>query len=646
MIWLGRVVSIPVGIVFFLLVLVSLVLLQVNSTFLNPDFYTEELRKADIYEFVLADLLTSAIDESREIDPPEGIDENPLITSGISTQEIVSSINRALPPEWVQEQVEQSFDQFGRYLTGERDEFAVTIRAGDRVVAVVDEFTFLMRKANAFDLLFEQEVAPRIEEAVDLELPLGVELSGDRLVEAVRTIVPSEWVQEQVEMVLDEVTPYIVGERDTFEINVQLADRVEVALEEIKELLRETDAYELLYDEVVEPQIAEFLGESVQLPLGVTVTDDEVVTALRQVAPVEWVQEQVETLIDDVGPYLTGRSDGFATVVSLVDNKRDAQGIIAELVDRKLAQIVEGIPECTSPAQLSSLASGNFQGLPPCTPPNIPTAQILDLVDFDVAGGVQRLVLGPIPDSISFTEIQLRNALRLAGAGDNLDQLDELRELLRDGKTYTQDDLRAELTKRWDEDGLETLEDIRGFLADGWTYTESDFREDLSDGNTASPEGGALDAMDSGRSILKTARTYRIVVYLPMLLLLVTIGFLGGRGWSGRVRYSAAFLLTSAALIFIVFSPVYGALASQGFQEVRDEALKEVDATAGQFPNTARLATLKAIDTMESVADGSASGIAQRSLILAIVGLLALLGAIFWSQIMGLVRRYWPDKGT
>ena len=152
MIWIGRLISIPLGLVFFALLLVTLVFLEVNDTFLDPDFYPEELRKANVYEFVLVDLLTTALDERRVQESrsaSEAAEETPLMTSGLSTEEIVSSINRAVPPEWVQGLVEGSFDQVGRYLTGERDQFEVTVRAGDQVRILVDEAKSLMRKPES-----------------------------------------------------------------------------------------------------------------------------------------------------------------------------------------------------------------------------------------------------------------------------------------------------------------------------------------------------------------------------------------------------------------------------------------------------------------------------------------------------------------
>ena len=171
--------------------------LQVNGTFLDPVYYPEELAGADIYEFVLVDVLTSALDEARQIEfNEEGdrFDENPLITSGLTTEDIVASVNRAVPPEWVQGLVEESFDQFGRYIAGERDTFAVTPRAGEQAAIVVDEFKSLMRKADAYNLLYDEFVIPAAEDSTGNELPLGIHeyVTIGRLVEGARRIAPAE----------------------------------------------------------------------------------------------------------------------------------------------------------------------------------------------------------------------------------------------------------------------------------------------------------------------------------------------------------------------------------------------------------------------------------------------------------------------
>ena len=110
MIWVRRILTGPLGLLFFLFLLLTLLVLQINSTFLDPDYYPEQLREANVYEFILNELLASAIDEEREKERRErdaggsgqDVGNTPFLSSGLSTEQIVSSVNRALPPDWVQ----------------------------------------------------------------------------------------------------------------------------------------------------------------------------------------------------------------------------------------------------------------------------------------------------------------------------------------------------------------------------------------------------------------------------------------------------------------------------------------------------------------------------------------------------------------
>lgn len=90
---------------------------------------------------------------------------------------------------------------------------------------------------------------------------------------------------------------------DTFLIDIQLEeDRIDIALDEVELLMGETDSGRLLYEEIVEPELRKNLGETVSLPLGVALTQEEVLDALRQVAPPEWVEEQALMVINDAAP--------------------------------------------------------------------------------------------------------------------------------------------------------------------------------------------------------------------------------------------------------------------------------------------------------------------------------------------------------
>ena len=73
--WVRRALTIPLGTLLFLQLLLILLILQVNDTVLNHNYYREELREADIYNFMMVDVLVSALDERR-------ISENTLKTKG------------------------------------------------------------------------------------------------------------------------------------------------------------------------------------------------------------------------------------------------------------------------------------------------------------------------------------------------------------------------------------------------------------------------------------------------------------------------------------------------------------------------------------------------------------------------------------
>ena len=652
MIWVRRILTVPLGLLLLVLILVTLVVLQVSGSFLDHDYYSAQLREADIYEFALVDVLTSALDEARQLEGEDlgGLEENPLITSGLSTEDIVASVNAAIPPDWVQSIVEQVFEELGRYITGQRDEFEVTVQAGERVGPIVDEVKTLLRKADAYNLLFDELVTPNATDLVVDKLPLGLTLDGEDVVSSVRNVVDPDWVQQQVELALVELTPYVEGSRDSFEIKVQLSDRAEIALVEVKLLLRKADAYDVLYDEVVEPrftaQFAQFEGSidlagligvaGVELPVDVTVSNEEMLSVLREAADPAWVQEQAEIAFDSVGSYLTGRADTFSIDVSLAENKTRARDSIARLVRGKVAEAAEGLPVC-DPDLLRDIALSQSATTLACIPSQFSVADMVEQASGEVTEAVAE-ALNAIPDNIVFTDTDLRKALSDAGAGGNLDLVDDVRRIVDEGWSYTEVDLREHLREEVNDEAVETLDDIRAFLADGWTYTDVDFREDVESVGDAN----ALDNLDRLRENLDRARTLRLLIVLPALLLLVAIGFLGGRSWRGRVAWAAAFLLAVSGVILLAFGPVYTLVGEPRLDDARQEFLGKID-VSDNFENTERLIANKAFDIVESMVNGIASGIATKAFVLLFIGGVALAASVFWDKILTRARRSAPQ---
>lgn len=620
MIWVRRFFVIPFALLFFIILLGTLLVIRINGTVLNESFYINQLRKANLYHFVLNDVLTSGLDEIRAKDPKDlsgDLDVNPLETIDLTTEEIVAAVNRALPSEWVQAQVEQAIEEAGGYITGREDDFRFTIVAKDRVITLVDEVKALFIKANTYDLLFDEVIQPEADKALEDQgaLPFNILLTSERLVTSAKAIVPKDWVENQVIAIIDEVTPYAVGDRDTFRIDIQLADLVEVALQEVKGLLREGDVYNLLYDEVIDPKVVEFIRGGFDLPYGVAVVESEILSALREVAPVDWVQQEVEGVIDSAGPYLVGASDTLSVTVSLEDNKTDATKVIERLANERLDALIAEFPSC----DLGEIPGLESSGLPTCIPPGFDVSAILDEFDIDITGPVRELMDSRIPDSVTFTDTDLRQALIDARDEDNVELIDDVREILSDGWIYTDQDLRNDLQTKIGDDAIRVLDDVRDALRDGWTYTEADYRQDLIDAD----EAGTLEDIDEGRDVLSTVRTLQWAPFLIGLLLLVIIGFLGGRRWSSRFAWALAVLTISSLIIFVAAGPVWSSQGSDRIEDARTEALEDLD-------DTALLAADKLYTIALDAADEFFSGLQSMALIFFIVGAVLFVLAMLW----------------
>ncbi len=736
----------------------ALVLLRLNGTFLEPRFYTDLLQREEVYSFVMTDALASALDEAREVEVV-GFDGNPLVVSGMTTQQLASAVNRALPPERLEEIVAPAILQVGEYSTAERDAVAVIVPFGDVALTIVEEVEtllaesgayaqlielevrprmrkalleamaddpdladwtpylfdtneaaadsvmrfvakvatpewmraqvesaldevtpYMLREADGFevrlrptdeqveaiaaetkailreggiyDLIFEREIEPRLRDAVDEALAADSGVSrwtavlfgasgqtADRLTRAARRVMPPEWIRAQVESALDEAAPYLAGRSDRFEVKLRLSEKqVEAAVAEVKAILREGDAYDLVYTDVVEPAVRDILGGSVALPYGVEVTEDEIIAALRQAAPTEWVQGQAEALIADAALYLAGRSDGFSTTVSLERNKQRAEQALAVLVNSKLAEAVSGLPACRDRAESAAAEASLEDGVPDCVPPGISASVLVKQAGPVLATAITALALAPVPNSVSFTHSDLRLGVMRSGGQDTLDFLDDARRLLGKGWPYDSAALREDLA-----DNAGTLDELRALLSDGYTYTHQDLRDDLSAGAVETldavrtlladsslytheydPELGAGDsALDAIRGRVATIRQYGWIAYAAMPILLVVIGLLGGRTWRSKAAWSTSALLVVSSASLILSWPIYDL-----FIDTALDGMAPQFGTGGSFQSTSLLVTGKTLAVARSAMDEFVGGVRLSSFILMSLASAALLGAL------------------
>jgi hypothetical protein len=253
----------------------------------------------------------------------------------------------------------------------------------------------------------------------------------------------------------------------------------------------------------------------------------------------------------------------------------------------------------------------------------------VDALESQVHEAVDTLVLAQIPDTLTYTEVDLRAELASSGASENDNLLDDIRRIIEEGWSYTDQDLRADLLEFDSQDSVDLLDDIRSFLSDGRVITEQDLRKWVGE-----IDDQAVSYMDDGRTWFKRGRTLRFLVFLPVVVLLIIIAFLGGRNWTGRAAWAAGFLVISAAAIWILFGPVYSGLSGEAIDKARVEAIDRL-VLQDDFYNTQVLLINKAIDTGVIIADGFASGVASKALIALIIGLIVLGAAVLGSRFMG-----------
>lgn len=628
MIWIRRIIAVPIGMVFLWLLIGGLLIVHVQGSLLSPDFHKDQLEKADAYNFVLDDLPRAAVMELREEYPVktgtgQGEETTTDVMIPVILEEAPDSLRNVVPPDWLQEQVEQVIDEVGGYLTGRQDEFYVSVPLRDRAVALSQEVRRLLPYDTMYDHVMIKLVRPGIDEALESgdAAPFGESITTDEVAASLERTFPKDWVSAQADEAMDEVTAYLVGDKDSMTIRIALEERSDTALEEVKTLLRKADDFEIVYEGVINPVLDDNVPEVVYLPLDVTITREEVKQAFLDQSPLDWLREQAVAIVDDVGPYFIGQRNDFRVVIAMDERKDNAERVISGLAQIKGEELLDALPECEdSAAALQALDHLRTVTLPRCLPPGLSQADLDELLDtlFDSVD-LDELLRGfgyEIPDDIVYTHEEFLEELEEAGGQEALDALDGLRKAFREGWTYSDSDLKSDLISGGDASDVQTLEDARELLRDGWTFTHADLRQ----------SGGeeAVSDFDRFRDALTRFRLARIPLFLIWVALLAAIGFLGGRTWWSRLAWASATLSISALVATIAYTVALEAAIPQALEAWREEALRD-----GNLGPTAALLVDKASSTAGMVADSFLGDrVRTSSVMLLILGLASLLTAL------------------
>lgn len=561
MIWLRRIIALPLALTFIILVILLLVIFRVNATLGNPDFYNDQLRQADVYNFVYKDVLPAALEEA-------GISDD-TSEAGINIKPyIIDVVEQTLPPEWLQVQVEQSINQVVPYVWGDTESFKVNVPLKDRVEALAQTAKDTLHKEEVFPVFYDQTIDLMLDKITpDMEeMPLPFALTRDEMATILRTVLPADWALMQIDSAIDEVVPYFTKDKAQFTIQVDIADRLDALEVVVVDILKKPETYDYLFEEIMAPAIKQNTQELASLPFGVTLTDDEILSVVKETLPLEWYQARVTDIVGQIFAYLRGDEESLDVVIPIADRKPAMAQALGKLADQKLESLIDSLPVCTTGQLIDLILNPPLDNLPECRPIDMTYQELKGLLGIDISIIIAPLVDIGIPDQWVLSDAELRQVF---GGGDDGDFLSQAQELVQEGLTYTDEDLRADLGTDY-----ETMEDFRQQIADGFLFTEKELRDRLR-----SQGDEQLQTFDSVRSALGTVRQWSLLVWLIPALMLVAVGALGGRGWRSKLIWAAAVLAIMAIIAYIIFGPLFSAMV----QPRIDDALLPVVSQAEDF---------------------------------------------------------------
>jgi DNA-binding ferritin-like protein (Dps family) len=622
MIWFRRISTIPLIVIFVVLLIVLLPVSQLNDTAGNPEYYKAQIREADLYNFIYDEVLPAGLDELET----GALSDVPIDIYAIK-DDVVSISRKILPPDWLQAQVESAIDTIIPYFLGDTDSFTYTIVLRDRIDIAASVIKDDIIRGSAFTDIYDDAVSYLADELLDNmdKTPYELTLSREEIEAFFRNVFPEDWLALQAEAAIDSVTPYLTGDSSHFTITVNIANRVDAASLAILDLLDRQETYDYLLYELITQSVEANLGLPLNLPYGISLSREEINSAIEETLPHSWVQAQLNDIVDAATAYLKGDAPDIEVTVDLADTKADTLDALTSLADEKLENLFYNLPVCSMWEFYQIIQTLPPETLPDCQPSGVSYQEVKDALGIDIAGMIDQMVVDQIPDQWVFTDTEVRQLL-----GEDIESfLEDVRGWVSEGWTFTDVDLMDEL----DSDDEQTWEDVRGWIKSGYIFTESDLREAIADNEQD------LSSFDTARGWIGTARAWLWALWLIAVVLLIFIGLLGGRCWRTRLVWALAVLFFTSLVIYIATGVVYS--------RVEEPITQGLTLDPSHYGGLAAVVVEKGNEIIENVLHGSdgvsgfTQGIKTKALYIMITSGVCLLGIACWSELR---RRM--DKGV
>ena len=153
---------------------------QVTSKLISTTFYLEIFEESDTYTFIVTDLSNSVLEDIRRES------QNPLIEeSGLSNELLTRSIEKIIPPQWIQRNFEANIEEIRQFVMGSDESFEISIPLNERSQTAEDQINYIIKNTDLHKIIFENEIRPFAKEASKAKLPFNVSISEDELMKCI-----------------------------------------------------------------------------------------------------------------------------------------------------------------------------------------------------------------------------------------------------------------------------------------------------------------------------------------------------------------------------------------------------------------------------------------------------------------------------
>lgn len=621
-----RLLIIPATIFLIIVLFGAMLTRQINGTILNPDFYKDQLDSSDFYDFVVVDMTTKLVEQAYngKADDANASGQFAIDDLGLEPQQIIDSVRNSLPPEWLQSESEAAIDAIVPYLAGDTDEFSYTPKPTERIEAINVELKALQRESRLYEIAVEDVASPAIETLVEQTVPGVIDFSRDDATNAVKNVFPRDWIHDNIDLIFDDVTAFLVSDANDVSIVIPLGDRAVPMTEELKALLIDIDAYESIYSNAVVPRLVSSVGGPVEIAEFVTIEQADIEQLAQTVITSEWIREQSERIIDESLPYLIGETDEFSVAIPLADVKVVARKSLTELLTEKVIASLDQRPTCPDDVSIAELfiAGSTLE----CIPEGASVEGIRRNAAVEISRVVDPLVDELIPDVADFTLADLEE-LGAAFGHDNVEnKILTIRVLMSDGIVYTLGDFTKEMelafgSPRNPNAVTERIEFVRNIVSGDWSFDQDALSRLLE------TQAGAesVEGLNSLRNQLQWVSFSPAILFFIAVLVLIAVAYLGGNDWRMRVMWSSGVLFVSSLVILAAWVPTF----HYSFRNlIVDETVRLVIQTLGTGASSALVAT-KVGEITESFATVFNSGFRNVSAALMAVSLVTFVLALY-----------------